>query len=302
MQISTLMRTTILLATTLVLAAPGFLHAQPRLLPTHADVRYGPHPRHVLDFWQAESDRPTPVVVAIHGGGFTKGDKGVNADLLRSCVDNGISVAAITYRYSTEVIAPAQFHDGARAVQFLRSKAKLWNIDGRRVGATGGSAGAGISLWLGFHDDLADPKNADPVLRESSRVACMAVFEAQSSYDPRLIRRMFPHAPRPVAGAALTALFGIKDIEDPDRAAPEKIRLFEEVSPLNHVTKEDGPVLMSYVRTMDAEPNIHHPLFGKLLKEKMDGLGIPCEVIVGREKPDFARAFAFFNQHLKEQR
>ena len=36
--------------------------------PTTADVPYGTHPRQVLDFYQAKSDTPTPVVLAIHGG------------------------------------------------------------------------------------------------------------------------------------------------------------------------------------------------------------------------------------------
>ena len=33
------------------------------LQPTQRDVHYGPHSRNVLDFWQAESDQPTPVLV-----------------------------------------------------------------------------------------------------------------------------------------------------------------------------------------------------------------------------------------------
>ena len=98
-----------------------------------------------------------------------------NPILLKDCLDSGISVAAINYRYSTQAIAPAPFQDGARAVQFLRSKAKDWNLDPQRFAATGGSAGAGISLWLGFHNDLADPKSEDPVLRQSTRLACMVV-------------------------------------------------------------------------------------------------------------------------------
>jgi acetyl esterase/lipase len=65
--------------------------------------------------------------------------------------------------------------DGGRAVQFARSKAKEWNIDKARIAATGGSAGAGISLWLAFRDDLADPKSDDPVARESTRLTCAAV-------------------------------------------------------------------------------------------------------------------------------
>src|SRR6187551_3852622 len=49
--------------------------AAPTLPPTHANVQYGPHERNVLDFWKAESEQPTPVLVFIHGGGFVAGDK-----------------------------------------------------------------------------------------------------------------------------------------------------------------------------------------------------------------------------------
>jgi acetyl esterase len=149
--------------------------------PTFENVKYGPHERNVLDFWQAKSEQPTPVLVSIHGGGFVTGNKSVGPFILKDCLESGISVAAINYRYSTQAIAPATFQDGARAVQFLRSKAKDWNIDMIRFAATGGSAGAGISLWLGFHKDMADPKSDDPVLRQSTRLTCMFVFEGQTS-------------------------------------------------------------------------------------------------------------------------
>src|SRR5438552_1421714 len=150
--------------------------------PTYKDVSYGPHQRNVLDFWQAKSAQPAPLLVSIHGGGFVGGNKSVAAGLLKECLNSGISVAAISYCYSTQAIAPAPFQDGARAVQFLRSKANEWNIDPKRFAATGGSAGAGISLWLGFHKDMADPKSDDPVLRQSTRLTCMFVFEGQTSY------------------------------------------------------------------------------------------------------------------------
>jgi len=70
--------------------------------------------------------------------------------------------------------------DAARALQFVRSKAAEWNIDKTRIGATGGSAGACSSLWLAFHDDLADPKSSDPVARESTRLLCAAVIGSLS--------------------------------------------------------------------------------------------------------------------------
>jgi acetyl esterase/lipase len=152
-----------------------------RTQPTHPDVKYGLAARNVMDVWLAESDKPTPVLVSIHGGGFSGGTKSVSPFLLEDCLKSGISVVAITYRLSDEAKAPAQFLDSARAIQFIRSMAKEWNLDGSKMAATGGSAGAGISLWLGFHDDLADPKSDDPVLRQSTRLTCMAVTNGQTS-------------------------------------------------------------------------------------------------------------------------
>jgi|GEM_PF-1191497 len=255
--------------------------------PTHRDVKYGPHERNVLDFWQADSKQPTPLLVSIHGGGFLGGNKSIAPQLLKECLESGISVAAITYRFSNQAIAPAPFQDGARAIQFLRFKAKEWNIDPKRIAATGGSAGAGISLWLGFHDDMADPKSEDPVLRESTRLTCMAVFDGQTSYDPRFIRKLFPGKDVYKIGA-LRQLFDA-DLDRLDDLSGEKYKLFEEVSAIHHLTKDDPPVLLSYSSPMDAEITnmgigIHHPLFGKVLKEKMDELGIPCELYAGNRR------------------
>ncbi|MFG0295503.1 MAG: alpha/beta hydrolase fold domain-containing protein, partial [Maioricimonas sp. JB045] len=157
--------------------------------PTHADVAYGPHQRNVLDVWLAESDEPTPLLIYIHGGGFVGGNKrGFSTAILKACQDSGISVAAIHYRFVSTDPFPAPQQDAARAVQFLRSKATDWNLDPQRVAAFGGSAGAGLSLWLGFHDDLADPDSDDRVARQSSRLVAVGSRGGQSSYDPRVIK------------------------------------------------------------------------------------------------------------------
>lgn len=251
--------------------------AQP---PDHRDVKYGPHDRNVMDVWLAKSDKPTPVLVSIHGGGFSGGNKSISGDLLRQCLDSGISAVAITYRLSGEAKAPAQFHDAARAIQFIRHKANEWNLDPTRIAATGGSAGAGLSLWLGFHDDLADPDNADPVLRESTRLTCMSVNAGQTSYDPRFIRDLFPGTNVYKIGA-LAQLFDM-DPNKLDDLPKEKYKLFEECSPITHLTKDDPPAQLSYSMSMD-DADIHSPRFGKALKEKMDALGIRCDVYVGGE-------------------
>jgi len=252
--------------------------------PTHEDVKYGPHMRNVMDVWLARSDEPTPVLVSIHGGGFRGGNKSVSPDLLRRCLDSGISVVAITYRLSDQAIAPAQFLDAARAIQLVRHRAQEWNLDAERVAATGSSAGAGLSLWLGFHEDRADPESDDPVLRQSTRLTCMSVFNGQTSYDPRFIRDLFPGTDIHKE-SALAQLFDV-DLNELDDLPDEKYELFEFVSPINHLTKDDAPAQLIYASELDTPIKsqgigIHHPRFGRALKERMDELGIECEVHTG---------------------
>src|SRR5437764_1604972 len=46
-----------------------------RPAPTIADYAYAhDHERQKFDFWQAKSEKPTPVVLLIHGGGWRNGD------------------------------------------------------------------------------------------------------------------------------------------------------------------------------------------------------------------------------------
>jgi acetyl esterase/lipase len=260
--------------------------------PDVKDEKYGHHERNVLDLWKAPSDKPTPLVVFIHGGGFLVGTKEyVKPELIRRCREQGISVAAINYRYSSQATFPAPFHDAARAVQYLRSKSKEWNLDPARIGATGGSAGGGLSLWLAFHEDLADPKSEDPVLRHSSRLQTVVAVAAQCSYDPRWIREHI--GGRAHAHDAITKLYGLP----PEEAGSEKARrLYDEAAAIRHLTKDDPPVYLTYEKPDTG--GIHAAKFGEILKAEMDKLGIPCDLKVG---PDGIESYvAFFARHLKK--
>ena len=256
--------------------------------PDHANVKYGPHERNVFDLWLAKSDAPTPLVIYYHGGGFRGGDKRtINVAMLKKLLDAGVSVAAANYRLSDTAPFPAQMHDSARALQFIRHHAKDYNLGPKRVGATGGSAGAGISQWLAFHDDLADPKSDDPVARQSTRLTCAVVYAAQSSYDPRFIHKLFDTTE---IHPALISFFGMKDAGDV--ADPKFHPLFEEASPINHATADDAPVLLFYPQPNTPLPpnssgrqHIHHPKLGFALKEKLDKLGVECVLKLRKDYP-----------------
>lgn len=272
--------------------------------PDHADVSYGPHQRNVLDVWLAKTSAPAPLVIYYHGGGFRAGDKRTfNPALLQKLRENGITVAAANYRLSDVALYPAQMHDSARALQFLRLNHKRFNIDPTRVGAFGGSAGAGISQWLAYHDDLADPKNADPVLRQSTRLTAVAPFNAQSSYDPRFIQKLMNSKQ---VHPALVSLFGMSSPADAD--TPRFFPLFEDSSPINHLTAGDPPILVYFSQRNDplpenstGEQHIHHPKFGFVLKEKAAKLGIECTVLLREDHPAFPvdRFAEFFTTKLK---
>ena len=288
--------------------SPGGEERDPLPQPDFADVRYGTHERNVLDVWQTDGDGPAPLVIYYHGGGFRGGDKRrMDPALLKGLLGKGITVAGANYRLTDTAPFPAQMHDCARALQFLRHNAAEYKIEPTRVGATGGSAGAGISMWLAFHDDLARPDSDDPVARQSTRLSVAVVYAAQSSYDPRFIKELFDT--EHVEGA-LVKIFGMRSPEDVDD--PEFHPLFEEASAINHVTKDDVPVMLFYPQPNTPLPknssggqHIHHPEFGIVLKEKMDELGVPCTLKFntdydgpGGGQRRIADYVAFFCRHL----
>jgi acetyl esterase/lipase len=273
----------------LAASAAALAQERPRVPePDHADVRYGSHERNVLDVWLAKGPEPAPLAIYYHGGGFRAGDKRtLNAELLDKLLAAGITVAAVNYRLSDAARYPAQMHDSARALQFLRLHAERYRIDPVRVGAFGGSAGAGISQWLAYHDDLADSASTDPLLRQSTRLAAVAPFNAQSSYDPRFIAKLMnTNQVHP----ALVAFFGMNSPGEAED--PRFFSLFEDSSPINHLTADDPPILVFFSQRNEPLPpnspgaeHIHHPKFGFALKEKADRLGVPCTLILREEYP-----------------
>ncbi|MGV3484348.1 MAG: alpha/beta hydrolase fold domain-containing protein [Planctomycetaceae bacterium] len=261
---------------------PRQANEAPRPVPTHANIAYGSHERNVLDFYQAKSDSPTPLIMYIHGGGFVGGSKNsISAAMIKAAHTSGISIAALHYRFvdGKDVIFPIPQHDCARALQFLRSKAAEWNIDPKRVASYGGSAGAGISMWLGFHDDLADPQSDDPIARQSTRILAIGTMGGQGTYDPIKIKEFV--GGRAWEHPSIFKVYGVTSAEQALHPSEQKQKLYDESSAITHLTKDDPPLYMIYnepdiVPPADSRPGdfIHHPNFGKQLKKAMDDLGI----------------------------
>lgn len=285
--------------------------------PTHANVAYGPETRQVLDFWKADTDAPAPLVVFIHGGGWMNGDKGgVGSVKVPTLLKNGISVAAINYRFISHaddagIKPPVKWPltDAARAIQFLRSKAGEWNIDKTRVGATGGSAGACTSLWLAFHDDLAKPDGDDPIARESTRLTCAAVLGAQTSLDPVQLRRWMPNMS--YGGHA----FGFRA---PGRSRPQEFQAaydhrdeltawIKEYSPIELISPGDAAIFFYYpaqdkpAKIGEEQKDPTHSAVNALEPiEKLKAAGVEARLSYpGHPDPDFDDPTEFLIAKLK---
>lgn len=276
----------------------------PAETPTQANVAYGKHPKQVLDFYKAESAKPTALLFFIHGGGWMSGDK-AGPDFLANCLKSGISMVSINYRLIPEAQAegvspPVKgcLDDCARALQFVRSKAAEWNIDKTRIGGCGGSAGGFNVLWLAFHPDLAKPSSPDPVARESTHLRCAMTFVPQTSLDPRQMKEWIPnnnyghHA------------FLLPNYEDFLAQREQVLPLIEDFSPYALVTAQAPPLYLFYdtppAMGQPAKDPPHSANFGLGLVEKLRTLGVKFEFnYPGSTEIKHPDIFAFIIEELK---
>jgi hypothetical protein len=276
----------------------------------YRNVRYGPYERNVLDLWQAESQSATPVVVYIHGGAFIGGSKNNvhrNPEAIDKYLAEGISVASINYRLKCKdkkiavtIENPRGIGDGkpengtrldyilrdcARAVQFLRYKAKDWNINPELIAAYGGSAGGGASMWIGTMPDMKDEAAADPVLRHSTRIVAAGHWASQVTYNwPRWHKLL-----------EMDSTFVYSNIGDDDIELMQMSR--EEMKSIKgkelglildyyeNMTSDDCPFMtcsdQKYLTPEEITHRsqlVHHPYACDVLYRKGVSLGLQCEI------------------------
>lgn len=291
--------------------------------PTHENLAYGPYERNLLDLWVPDSDEPVPLLVFIHGGGFRQGSK----DSIRRrrdvqhALDHGVAFASIQYRLRP--IPPLGtkdpqrtginniLRDSARAIQYLRYHADDMGLDKTRIACYGSSAGAGTSSWLAFHDDLADPENDDPVLRESTRISAAGVLDGQYTYDIEQWSREFNGVDATnfyPPGVTLFSFFGLGSEEE--YRSDKGRRLRADVDMHAMISSDDPPIFV--IANTEDEPLTsrriynHHPHHAELIETKCREMGVDVLCLIPKVRPADAQRlnrepdvmFEFFYQHL----
>lgn len=196
------------------------------------------HQRQMLDLYlpEAKSDKPNPLIVYIHGGGWEAGSKD-QADVLVGLIKGGTPYAgaSLNYRLTDQAQWPAQIYDCKAAIRWLRAHAQEYNLDPDKIAVFGISAGGHLVSMLGVTGGVKELEgDLGKHLDQSSRVSCVLDFCGPSDFltfggKGSIID---PDDPK----GAMAKLIGgpLKDRQEVVRQA----------SPVTYITPDDAPFLI----------------------------------------------------------
>jgi acetyl esterase/lipase len=200
------------------------------------------NPRQALDLYlpktRSRADKPLPVIVFIHGGGWQQGDKAGGYRQVLSYVESGeYAGASIGYRLTDEAQWPAQLHDCKAGIRWLRAHAKEHGLDPEKIAVWGSSAGGHLVSILGTTSDAPEQEGkVGQHLDQKSHVQAVVNYFGPENFlsmvnQPSSIDRT-------VEGYPEALLIGgrVQDKPEAARAA----------SPITYITSGDPPVLTAH--------------------------------------------------------
>jgi acetyl esterase/lipase len=128
---------------------------------------------------------PLPLVVRIHGGGFSSGDKAgeETGPAANAILAKGYALASVNYRLSGQALFPAGVQDVKAAVRWLRAHAAQYGLDTDRFASWGESAGGYMAVMLGVTGDQATVFDDDSLGNPGVSSAVAAVVDWYGPVD-----------------------------------------------------------------------------------------------------------------------
>ncbi len=244
--------------------------AQAQTVPTFPDLVYaevGGQPLRLDLYLPPGGIEPRPLLVWIHGGGWSGGTRFPAPPFATQLRNRGLAVASISYRLTSEaaqwggapVTFPAQVHDVKAAIRWLRANATAYQIDPNRIGVWGASAGGHLAALAGTSGN--DPELEGTVGSDLDQSSAVQV--AVDYYGPIDLLQMNPDVTTP-PGSALdhdaatspeSRLIGFDqpgegigvlraNFNNPTPPFPQMAQRVTEASPQTWADAEDPPFLI----------------------------------------------------------
>ena len=239
------------------------------------------------DVYKPEVSGTTKAVAVFYGGAWISGKK---EDVKAACeglAAQGYTAVAFQYRLAPTHKYPAMIDDARTGVRWLRSKAKDFNIDPKRIASMGFSAGGHLSLLLGY----SDVKGVQPYGEFSSKTQVVLDF-----FGPTDLSNTSDY-PKNLDGVFALVL---------GKARDKAIEEVKAASPINYVNKDSAATFI-YQGLADPLVNPHQ---SRILEEALNKAKVPVEAIyledVKHEAPmtnpkvqeAVAKSVAFLKKHL----
>lgn len=242
-----------------------------------------------LDLIVPRRDAPLPLVICVHGGGWSQGNRLQMHPLTKRFVERGYASATISYRLAPKHHFPAAVEDVFAGVRFLRKHATSLNLDPERFGAIGLSAGGHLVGMLGVCDSDAF-EGAGEYKGISSRIQAVVSLAGPMEFAFSQLT--------PAGWKILKRFFG--------KPRREAVKLYRRGSPQHYVSPEDPPFLLFH--------GLWDPLVpvsqARQMHAALTQAGVDSTLVVypkglhgwlGADLEDtFKKTYAFFDRHLNE--
>lgn len=212
-----------------------------------------------LDVKTPNGNGPVPVVIIVHGGGFSRGNKRTYVTPLFELLSNaGFAWFTINYRMAPDYQFPAAVEDVESAVRWVRANAAKYRVDARRIALAGESAGGYLVAYAGASS------------KGDARVAAVVDFYGPNDLVLQTEARR-AEAPDPAkSGPGLLEFMGFKTWRD--AGLVEKLRA---VSPTTLVSKNMPPFLFIHGNADEQVPYEQSPKMCELMRKA----GAKCELV-----------------------
>ena len=247
-----------------------------------------------LDLYQPQGmNKPAPVLLWLHGGAFTGGDKANAGKYAPMFARDGIEVAAVNYRLAPGARYPSQMMDVKGAIRFLRANAARYHIDPNHIGVLGTSAGGSLACQVAVRCGEKDFEgtvggNLDYSSCVQAAVDCFGSFSYENMMKVGFNKSRSRH---------LEELLGVPE------GSPEFNAKIKEMAPEFHLDKNDPPFLILHGDQDHTVPVQNSIDFDKKLK----AAGIPSKLIIAPGYDHdvrmvvtyFDEVMKFLNQYLQ---